>query len=221
MLTQTPNSIMIFVNGPDSFEFLQNIITNDLNKISKKQHNFILTPQGKIRYEILISKNSDDEYLIECSNNQNYIFEYFLKYAELSDVRLNSTKLAVDSKNYEDHITKTLSNGIIDTNFLQTEKFYPSEISSNAIDYEKGCYVGQEVVSRMKHRQLNKNFIRIFEKIDSNIDSLKTTAEDILIKNYEFIDEYKNYIIVKFKENIQEVYLKHNHNLYKLINKNI
>ena len=73
----------------------------------------------------------------------------------------------------------------------------------------------------MKHRQLNKNFIRIFEKIDSNIDSLKTTAEDILIKNYEFIDEYKNYIIVKFKENIQEVYLKHNHDLYKLINKNI
>ena len=56
MLTQIPNPIMILVNGSESFEFLQNIVTNDLNKLDEKQHNFILTPQGKIKYELFIYK---------------------------------------------------------------------------------------------------------------------------------------------------------------------
>ncbi|MDA1284510.1 MAG: hypothetical protein O3C61_06245, partial [Proteobacteria bacterium] len=75
---------------------------------------------------------------------------------------------------------------------------------------------GQEVVSRMKHRQLNKNFIRVFEKIEFNEKLTKQT-----IDNYEIIDEYKNYLIIKLKVTIKEIYLKFNDNLYKLINKSI
>ena len=54
MLTQIPKPIMILVKGSESLEFLQNLVTNDLYKCDKKQHNFILTPQGKIKYEIYI-----------------------------------------------------------------------------------------------------------------------------------------------------------------------
>ena len=216
MLTQTPNPIMILVNGLESFEFLQNIVTNDLNKLDKKQHNFILTPQGRIKYEIFIYKDNNGDYLVECSNNQNNILEYFKKYAELSDVSLNTTALLDNSINNENYLINSISNGIIDTNFQETGKFFPSEISNNAIDYEKGCYVGQEVVSRMKHRQLNKNFIRVFEKIEFNKKLTEQT-----IDNFEIIDEYKNYLIIKFKIAIKEIYLEFNNNLYKLINKSI
>ena len=216
MLTQIPNPIMILVNGSESFEFLQNIVTNDLNKLDEKQHNFILTPQGRIKYEIFIYKGDNEDYLVECSNNQNNILEYFKKYAELSDVSLNTTELLDNSINNENYLINSISNGIIDTNFQETGKFFPSEISNNAIDYEKGCYVGQEVVSRMKHRQLNKNFIRVFEKIEFNEKLTKQT-----IDNFEIIDKYKDYLIIKFKVTAKEIYLKFNDNLYKLINKSI
>ncbi len=216
MLTQTPNPIMILVNGSESFEFLQNIITNDSEKLDKKQRNFILTPQGKIKYEIFIYKSEADSFLVHCSNDQNNILEYFKKYAELSDVNLNTTKLLDNLIHNEDYLIQSLSNGIIDTNFQETAKFFPSEISNDAINYEKGCFVGQEVVSRMKHRQLNKNFIRVFEKIEFNEKLSKET-----IDNFEIIDEYKNYLIIKFKEKIQETHLKINNDLYKIINRNI
>lgn len=216
MLIQKPNPIKILVSGSESFEFLQNIVTNDLSRLDKKQHHFILNPQGKIKYEIFIYMNKNEEYLVECSNNQNNILEYFLKYAELSDVHLSQTDLPDNLVKSENYILESLSHGIVDTNFQQTEKFYPSEISDNAIDYDKGCYVGQEVVSRMKHRQLNKNLIKVFKKVEFEKELL-----DQVITNFEIIDEYKVYLIIKFKVNIKEFYLEFNNDLYKLINKNI
>ena len=216
MLTQIPKPIMILVKGSESLEFLQNLVTNDLNKCDKKQHNFILTPQGKIKYEIYITKNETNEFLVECSNDQNNILEYFSKYAELSDVNLKVQSLPKNSIYNKDYLSNSLSIGIVDTNFQQTDKFYPSEISNNAIDYEKGCYVGQEVVSRMKHRQLNKNLVRVFKKI--------ILIEDFLekgIENFEILSEYEDYLIVKYKADIEEFYLNHNKDFYELINQNI
>ena len=216
MVTQIPKPIMILVKGSESLEFLQNLVTNDLNKLDKKQHNFILTPQGKIKYEIYISSNGSNEYLVECSNDQNNILEYFSKYAELSDVNLETQSLPKDLIYNKDYLSNSLSMGIVDTNFQQTDKFYPSEISNNAIDYEKGCYVGQEVVSRMKHRQLNKNLVRVFKKIILIEDFLEKRIE-----NFEILSEYEDYLIVKYKADIEEFYLYYNKDFYELINQNI
>ena len=216
MLTQIPKPIMILVKGSESLEFLQNLVTNDLYKCDKKQHNFILTPQGKIKYEIYITKNGTNEFLVECSNDQNNILEYFSKYAELSDINLKVQSLPKNSIYNKDYLSNSLNIGIVDANFQQTDKFYPSEISNNAIDYEKGCYVGQEVVSRMKHRQLNKNLVRVFKKI--------ILIEDFLekgIKNFEILSEYEDYLIVKYKADIEEFYLYYNEDFYELINQNI
>jgi len=216
MLTQIPKPIMILVKGSESLEFLQNLVTNDLYKCDKKQHNFILTPQGKIKYEIYITKNGTNEFLVECSNDQNNILEYFSKYAELSDVNLKVQSLPKNSIYNKDYLSNSLNIGIVDANFQQTDKFYPSEISNNAIDYEKGCYVGQEVVSRMKHRQLNKNLVRVFKKI--------TLIDDFLekrIENFEILSEYEDYLIVKYKADIEEFYLYYNKDFYELINQNI
>lgn len=216
MLTQIPKPIMILVKGSESLEFLQNLVTNDLYKCDKKQHNFILTPQGKIKYEIYITKNGTNEFLVECSNDQNNILEYFSKYAELSDVNLKVQSLPKDLIYNKDYLSKSLSMGIVDTNFQQTDKFYPSEISNHAIDYEKGCYVGQEVVSRMKHRQLNKNLVRVFKKIILIDDFLEKKIE-----NFEILSEYEDYLIVKYKADIEEFYLYYNKDFYELINQNI
>ena len=216
MLTQIPKPIMILVKGSESLEFLQNLVTNDLNKCDKKQHNFILTPQGKIKYEIYITKNETNEFLVECSNDQNNIFEYFSRYAELSDINLETQSLPKNLFYNQDYLSKSLSNGDVDTNFQQTNKFYPSEISNHAVDYEKGCYVGQEVVSRMKHRQLNKNLVRVFKKI-----ALKDNLLEKVIETFEILSDHEDYLIVKYKTNIKGVYLIYNKNLYELISQNI
>ncbi len=57
----------IEVKGPEAKDFLQNIVTNDIEKISEKSTIFssILTPQGKYLFDFFIIKLKDN-YLVEC-----------------------------------------------------------------------------------------------------------------------------------------------------------
>ena len=58
---------LIYINGEDSKGFLQNIITNDVNKVSENNSCFsaLLTPQGKYLYDFIISKHKTG-YLLDC-----------------------------------------------------------------------------------------------------------------------------------------------------------
>ena len=168
MQIETLNPIKIKVFGEERFDFLQNIITNDLNKLDKKLESYILSPQGKILYQIIITK-SDESYDIFCSNDQNDLSEFLNKYALLSDVNLVIEK--TDNTKYDkNYILNQLSVGKIDANLLKQSSLLPSEVNDELVDYSKGCFVGQEVVSRIKHRQLNKKkvTIKVFKKEPNN-----------------------------------------------------
>ena len=57
----------IQINGPEAKDFLQNIVTNDIEKVTSSSTVFssILTPQGKYLFEFFILKLKDS-YLVEC-----------------------------------------------------------------------------------------------------------------------------------------------------------
>ena len=61
---------VVLVSGEDAKDFLQNIITNDINKVSNKNSIFaaLLTPQGKYLNEFFIIQ-SNKGYLLDCSEN--------------------------------------------------------------------------------------------------------------------------------------------------------
>ena len=169
MQIETLNPIKIKVSGSERFDFLQNIITNDLNKLEEELFSYILTPQGKILYEIIIT-NSKESYDLVCTNDQNDLATYLKKYASLSDVNLHIEN--IDATEYDEkYILNQLSSGNIDTNLLKHSSLLPSEINDELVDYSKGCFVGQEVVSRIKHRQLNKKkvTVKLFEQKPQNL----------------------------------------------------
>ena len=81
---------IISVLGKDSKEFLQNIITNDINIVNKDNSIFsgIFTPQGKYLYEFFIVKSSDG-YFLDCSEEFVGELKVFLeKYKLNSDVEI-------------------------------------------------------------------------------------------------------------------------------------
>jgi folate-binding protein YgfZ len=61
---------ILYVNGLDANEFLQNLITNDINKVDDKNSCFasLLTPQGKYLYDFLIIKHKTG-YLLDCEKD--------------------------------------------------------------------------------------------------------------------------------------------------------
>ena len=62
---------ILYLNGEDIKEFLQNLISNDINKVNENNTCFtsLLSPQGKFLYEFIIIKHKSG-YLIDCEKTQ-------------------------------------------------------------------------------------------------------------------------------------------------------
>jgi len=58
---------LLYIKGEDAKKFLQNIITNDINKVSNEYSCFsaLLTPQGKYLFDFIISKHKSG-YFLDC-----------------------------------------------------------------------------------------------------------------------------------------------------------
>ena len=206
MKIKTFNPIKIIITGEEKYEFLQNLITNDLNKIEDIIYSYLLTPQGKIFSELQIKKKKDSLEIF-CTNDQVDIFDYLQKYSKLSEVNLQK-KISLDIDINEKYFTDLLSKGVIDSNVLPHSSFNPSEISPSYIDYKKGCYVGQEVVSRIKHRQLNRKSIIVFQQLSFD--------ESKKIDNFEIITKIKDFFIVRLPINTDFEKFENDYGLKKI-----
>ena len=76
---------ILFINGPDSKEFLQNLITNDIYKVNDKSSCYasLLNPQGKFLYDFIIVKHKNG-FFLDCEKNitdelYNKIISYKLR----------------------------------------------------------------------------------------------------------------------------------------------
>ena len=68
---------ILYLNGEDAKEFLQNLITNDVEKVTDEMSCFaaLLTPQGKYLFDFLIIKYKSG-YFLDCEKK---ILMNFLK----------------------------------------------------------------------------------------------------------------------------------------------
>ncbi len=116
---------LIYINGPDAKNFLQNLISNDINKVSDSSSCFasLFTPQGKFLYEFIIVKHKSG-YFIDCEKSQS---EEIFKQLNLYKIRakieiLNlSNEFVVASFGYEKYLTITGSKDILGFTFKYRE----------------------------------------------------------------------------------------------------
>ncbi len=99
---------ILYINGLDAKDFLQNLITNDMSKVTENSSCFasLLTPQGKFLYEFIIIKHKSG-YLIDCEKDQcEEIFYQLNLYKIRSKVEiLNlSNEFVVASFSYEKYL---------------------------------------------------------------------------------------------------------------------
>ena len=81
---------LIAIEGPDAKGFLQNIISNDIEKVSLSNSVFsgIFTAQGKYLYEFFIIKNNNG-FFLDCDNSfKEELIKHLLKYKLRSKVEI-------------------------------------------------------------------------------------------------------------------------------------
>ena len=83
---------LVSITGEDVKNFLQNIITNDIEKVNSSVSIFsaLFTPQGKYLFEFFLIK-SKNGYLLDCDNKfTNEIIDYLLKYKLRSKIEIKN-----------------------------------------------------------------------------------------------------------------------------------
>ncbi len=100
---------ILYVNGQDARDFLQNLISNDINKVTENSSCFasLLTPQGKFLYEFIVVKHKSG-FFIDCEKSQS---EEILKQLNLYKIRSNveilnlSNEFVIASFGYEKYLS--------------------------------------------------------------------------------------------------------------------
>ena len=219
---------ILFIQGTDTKEFLQNLITNDINKVDETNSCFasLLTPQGKYLFDFLVVKHKKG-YFIDCEKKQieelfkqlniyklrsdieilnlsnefvvaAFSYEKFISFDEAKDLPGNTFKYGEDpvfldprhkklggrliinleklylslkkldlkSTNPEEYYKLSYELGIPQKNTEKLRnKLFGIECNFeelNGIDFKKGCYIGQEITSRIKLRnKLSKRLLPI------------------------------------------------------------
>ena len=174
---------ILYINGEDAKNFLQNLISNDINKVNETSTCFtsLLSPQGKFLFEFIIIRHKSG-YLIDCEKSQADGL-----YKQLSVYKLRSK---VEILN--------LSNEFVVTAFSQ-EKFLTFEeaqdISGFTLKYRE-----DPIFLDPRNKQLGARLIINLEKLYLSLKKLD--LHDANISEYYFYS-YKLGIVPKDLNKLQ------------------
>lgn len=204
-----PQRALIELKGDGILPFLHNILTCDVENLIQGglAYGALLSPQGKILHDVFIH-NGGGAVMVDCDAGQRDTLVAKLKlyrlrakfeitprddlevvsggegpvdprHAALGARRVLPKGSAAAGQNYD---TARYKLGIADSGEIGSGALFPHEANFDqfgAVDFKKGCYIGQEVVSRMQHRATARSRILPVSLIDQAADELR--AGDVLL----------------------------------------
>ena len=178
------NRGLISIIGDDAKEYLQNIVTNDINKVSKTKSIFsaLLSPQGKYLSEFFIIKSTNGYYL-DCDNKTTEeLMSGLAKYKLRSQVEIKdlSNEFVIGIINYD--------------KFKEIQNFEKTK-SDTIIYRETPIFVDS------RKKQLGARILSNLEKLYLTIKKLNLNIVDIKI--YHEL-AYQQGIPIKGLENLKE-----------------
>jgi folate-binding protein YgfZ len=206
-----PDRALIAIVGPDAEHLLQNVITTDLDKLApgEAMGGALLSPQGKILFDFLISRDGADGFRLECradvaADLARRLTLYRLRAkAQISVVEGAVVQVWWESDSGASRTESRPDGALRDRRFVAAAVWrshdvvdagsgdlegwqafrieqgiaesgsdyalgeaFPHDVlldQTGSVGLRKGCYVGQEVVSRMQHRGTARRRVLVAE----------------------------------------------------------
>jgi len=196
----------ITVSGPDSFDFLQAQLTTEIAAIPEAESNPVRTgrsgqanpvaeskairsawcnPKGRVICMPFLSKNADSycltipTELVELVTQRMTMFRFRSK-VEFAAQTASPEELGIETT-VDDWLLKNLRDGVPEIWLPESERFTPHMLNLDlldAINFDKGCYTGQEIVARTHYKGATKRRTLRFESETPVSVGDKVTAND-------------------------------------------
>jgi hypothetical protein len=192
-----PNRGLIHIEGEDRVEFLQGLVTQNVEKIEKEriQYGCLLTPQGKFLHDFFLH-HGDGFILMDCEGGSRAedLYNRLNKYRLRSKVKISVEPYQhvfavfdsdeglpdprhfkmgnrtfekpknMEAETFEEWDMQRIILAIPDgSRDMEVERSLLLECNIdqfNGVDFDKGCYMGQEMTARMHHRNLGKKHLQ-------------------------------------------------------------
>ena len=193
---------LIAFSGPDAEHLLHNVVTCNIESLEAgvAQIGALLTPQGKVMFDFVVSRQAPDRFTVEIqADHAAQFMQRMVMYRLRSKVEISQPAESLvliswdeDSSEAGDRLRDVrfkdrvvtrqyVDEGTMDGSEQWTQvrvhsgvpesgqdyalgDVFPHDISldqNGGVDFKKGCYIGQEVVSRMHHRHTARRRILI------------------------------------------------------------
>ena len=162
------NRGLISITGDDAKEYLQNIITNDINKVTKINSIFaaLLSPQGKYLFDFFVIKD-DEGYLLDCDGNS------------VKELVVNLSKYKIRSKV---EIKDLSSNYVVGVMNFDNFKIIQKELGKEETTLE---YRESPIFVDPRDKDLGARIISPLEKLYLTIKKLKLK----IVENNSYIEK--------------------------------
>ncbi len=153
---------LILVEESEAKDFLQNIISNDINKVNQSHSIFsgIFTPQGKYLYEFFIIKHKEG-YLLDCHMElKDDLIKHLLKYKLRSKIEIkdlsSSHVVGIISKDKFEEIQKEINSKEKTVIYRESPCFIDSRLP----------FLGARILSSLErlHLTIKKLDLKIIDK---------------------------------------------------------
>ena len=178
---------IISISGSDSASFLQNVITNDINKLNESNslYSALLTPQGKYLYDFFILKHGKN-YLIDCeSETTENLLSCFQKY------KLNAN---IEFKNV------TSDNSVAIITYKKFQQIQKNDVVDIVFSDPRTNLMGARIISKLEKLNLaikklglkltdQKQYFEIAHALGLPIKGLKKLQNQIFALELNFEEE--------------------------------
>lgn len=153
---------ILYISGPDSKKFLQNLISNDIEKVNENKSCFasLLSPQGKFLFDFIVVKHKDG-YLLDCEKRIiDQLYKKLVMYKLRSDVEILN-----------------LSNEFVVAAFNH-EKFLSIEGTKDELGYTTK-YNEDHVLLDPRNKKLGGRIVANLEKLYMSLKKMKLKSSNI------------------------------------------
>ena len=159
----------LHVKGSDAYTFIESLVSNSINE-NEYKFSYLLGPDGKVNYWFIFSRQNDLLKIFQSEGNLRELKKVLEKYK----IRIKCELSIVNEDKFFEFIEKGDSLIVNETNepkqyvnWSEIEMRYelpslqiielgllPNEIKwlESFVDFDKGCFIGQEQASRIKFR---------------------------------------------------------------------
>lgn len=155
-------SRLISVTGPDSLRYLSGQLTQDITQLAEGEscYSFVCDAKGRIQFHLEVTKTASGFSIKSEASSIKALLARLDRFLIADDCELNlSDKVIEPTGGENDRIEAGLPL------LCDLEDSFPAEtgLLDKAVSFSKGCYQGQEVISRMKRAgKVNQRLVKAF-----------------------------------------------------------